>query len=170
MRWLKGLLLGIALTLAGAAGFGLAWRMQEKRIATLRADQKIREATDAAIIAHWQKRAAEIRERIVVKYVQKQAEIREVTKEIVREVPVFVPPEADAACVIPNGFVRVHDAAAQGVLPGAPAGTDAAPSGVALSSVASTVAGNYGICHECEAQLKALQGWILAVTKTENAP
>jgi hypothetical protein len=64
--------------------------------------------------------------------------------------------------------VRLHDAAAAGVpiVPGTPGSPDdsatslAAPSGVALSDVAVTVAGNYGTYSQLVQQLLALQDWI----------
>lgn len=69
-----------------------------------------------------------------------------------------VSPAADARCVIPAGFVRAHDAAASG-LPATAAGagqSDEAASGLELSAVARTVAGNYGACREAAEQVT---GW-----------
>lgn len=80
---------------------------------------------------------------------------------ITKEVPVYVTPTADARCTVPVGFVRLHDAAAQGQsLPAAPVAAVDAPSGLALSAVASTVAGNYGICRATAERLSALQDWV----------
>ena len=89
------------------------------------------------------------------------------SQEIVREVPVYVTEKSDTACVVPRGFVRLHDAAAAGE-PAASAVSDAAApshdaaSGVALSTVAATVAGNYGACRADQERLSALQTWIVA--------
>ena len=68
--------------------------------------------------------------------------------------------QADAACTINRGFVRLHDAAAAGELPEPARDTDAAAAGLALSTVAGTVAANYQTCHENAEQLRALQGWV----------
>ena len=56
---------------------------------------------------------------------------------------------------------RILDEAGNPV-PDAPGRDHDAPSGIALSAVAETVAGNYGICHENAAQLTAAQDWIKA--------
>lgn len=80
---------------------------------------------------------------------------------ITKEVPIYVTPIADARCTVPVGFVRLHDAAAQGsALSAAPGAAVDAPSGLALSAVASTVAGNYGICRATAERLSALQEWV----------
>ena len=104
----------------------------------------------------------------------KQVEIRTVTKTLIQKVPVYVTVQADAKCVVPLGFVRLHDAAAAGSLPKVPdtAGqSDDAPSGIALSAVASTVTQNYGICHENAAQLAGLQAWVhQELTATNGTP
>ena len=71
-----------------------------------------------------------------------------------------MPVQADAACTINRGFVRLHDAAAAGELPESAQDADAAPAGIALSAVTGTVAANYQTCHENAEQLRALQEWI----------
>lgn len=80
---------------------------------------------------------------------------------ITKEIPVYVTPQADARCTVPVGFVRLHDAAVQGgTLPAAPGAAVDAPSGLALSAVAGTVAGNYGLCRATAERLSALQEWV----------
>ena len=71
-----------------------------------------------------------------------------------------MPVQADAACTINRGFVRLHDAAAAGELPKPAGDADAPAAGLALSAVAGTVAGNYQSCHENAEQLRALQAWV----------
>jgi len=94
----------------------------------------------------------------VTQYVDRERVIRLKGDTIVKEVPRYVPIEADAACAVPRGFVRLHDAAAAGTVPDPnPGGINAAPSGVALSAVASTVAGNYTDSLANSEQLKTLQ-------------
>lgn len=81
---------------------------------------------------------------------------------IIRElVPIYVTPAADARCVVPVGFVRLHDAAAQNRPPARPAEPVDAPSGVALSAVADTVAANYGDCTVWRLRLIGWQDWYL---------
>ena len=94
----------------------------------------------------------------VTQYVDRERVIRLKGDTIIKEVPRYVPVQADAACVVPRGFVRLHDAAAAGAVPDSdPGDADAAPSGVALSAVASTVAGNYTDSLANSEQLKTLQ-------------
>lgn len=85
--------------------------------------------------------------------------VHEVGATITREVPIYVTQNADAACAIPAGFVRLHDAAT-GNPAGPPTGDPDAPAeGITLSGIAGTVADNYS-CHATATQLSALQGWI----------
>jgi len=107
-------------------------------------------------------------ERIVTQYVDRVQIVREKGQTIVRKVPLYVPASADAACIVPAGFVRLHDAAATSAMPDAPGAADAQASGVALSTVASTVTDNYTTCHATAEQLTALQDWVRI--NSEGAP
>ncbi|KGE07970.1 signal peptide protein [Burkholderia gladioli] len=95
--------------------------------------------------------------KVVTQYVDRVQVVREKGDTIIKEVPVYVDRDADRACVVPVGFVRVHDGAAANVPVGDPGSADAASSGIALSAVAATVAANYTTCHENAEQLIALQ-------------
>ncbi|MBS0576210.1 MAG: hypothetical protein JSS45_07285 [Proteobacteria bacterium] len=123
--------------------------------------------------------AAAIRERqaqatvkVVTEYVDRVRIVREKGDTIIKEVPVYVPVQADAACTINRGFVRLHDAAAAGELPEPARDADAAAAGLALSTVAGTVAANYQTCHENAEQLKALQVWVgeMGMAKQTHPP
>lgn len=105
-------------------------------------------------------RQAEATVKVVTEYVDRVRVVREKGDTIIREVPVYVPAQADAACTINRGFVRLHDAAAAGELPEPAGDADAPAAGIALSTVAETVAGNYQSCHENAEQLRALQAWL----------
>ena len=111
------------------------------------------------VVALRQKQA-EATVKVVTQYVDRVRIVREKGKAIIPEVPVYVPVQADAACTLNRGFVRLHDAAAAGELPEPARDTDAAAAGIALSAVAGTVATNYQTCHENAEQLRALQGWV----------
>jgi len=102
-----------------------------------------------------------VRDRVVTQYVDRVKVVEKVGQTIVKEIPVYVTAEADRACTVPAGFVRVHDAAAAGVPPPEPAGSaDAAPAGIALSAVAGTVADNYTSCRAIREQLISLQEYL----------
>ncbi|MDU4299505.1 MAG: hypothetical protein E7I45_00785 [Eikenella corrodens] len=105
-------------------------------------------------------RQAQATVKVVTEYVDRVRIVREKGDTIIKEVPVYVPVQADAACSINRGFVRLHDAAAAGELPEPTRDADAASAGIALSAVAGTVAANYQTCHENAEQLRVLQTWI----------
>jgi len=104
----------------------------------------------------------------VIKYVDKIKVVQGKTQTIIKEVPKYVTIQADADCVINAGFVRVHDYAAANTAPDGPRDTDAATTTLKLSTVAETVAENYGICGENSAQLVALQSWIKAMAEVPD--
>lgn len=112
------------------------------------------------VIAAVRQRQAEATVQVVTQYVDRVRVVREKADTIIKEVPVYVPVQADSACTINRGFVRLHDAAAAGELPEPARDADAAPAGLALSAVAGTVAENYQTCHENAEQLRALQAWV----------
>lgn len=92
----------------------------------------------------------------------RQVEIRTVTKTLIEKVPVYVTVEADRRVDVPVGLVRLHDQAAAG-LPGLPDTADLvvdAPSGVALSAVAGTIVGNYGVAYEWREEALACRAWV----------
>lgn len=105
-------------------------------------------------------RQAQATVKVVTQYVDRVQVVRQKGETIIKEVPVYVPVQADAVCTINRGFVRLHDAAAAGELPEPARDADAAAAGIALSAVAGTVAANYQTCHENAEQLRALQVWI----------
>ncbi|KAG0164413.1 hypothetical protein DFQ28_005150 [Apophysomyces sp. BC1034] len=126
----------------------------------------VQAAWDAAVVkqslttARVQQRQADATVQVVTKYVDRVQVVREKGADIIKEVPVYVTREADAACVLPRGFVRLHDAAAANEIPGPAGSADAAPAGITLSTAAATVADNYKRCNENAAALTALQEWV----------
>ncbi|WP_412023363.1 hypothetical protein [Burkholderia cepacia] len=108
--------------------------------------------------------------KVVTQYVDRIQVVRENGDTIIKEVPVYVDREADRACVVPVGFVRVHDAAVANMPVGDPGSADAASSSVALSAVAATVAGNYTTCHENAEQLIALQARVRDTDEPHEEP
>jgi hypothetical protein len=136
-----------------------------------RADQLAQDHTVAAALVRTQSASSA---RIAAQDHAAQVRIRTVYRNIVREVPTYVTPEAERRAVIPLGFVRLHDAAADGLsasgqgaggadggpglAPTAPADVDA-DSGLKLSDVAATVSANYGTCYVWRQRLLDLQQW-----------
>ena len=149
-RWLAIAALAVALT-------GLGW---------VKGAGHVQSQWDAAVhqqtlqIAAVRQRQAEATVQVVTRYVDRVRVVREKGDTIIKEVPIYVPVQADAACTINRGFVRLHDAAAAGELPEPARDADAASAGIALSAVAGTVAANYQTCLENAEQLRALQAWV----------
>ncbi|WOE80819.1 hypothetical protein RZO07_06215 [Pseudomonas protegens] len=102
-----------------------------------------------------------VKEKVVVEYVDRIVKVREAGASLIKEVPIYVSKAADDACVVPAGFVRVHDAGAANLpVAAGPGVADGAASGLALSTVAASVVDNYSQCHANAEQLKALQQWV----------
>lgn len=149
----------LALTALGIALVGFGW---------IKGANHVQARWDAAIqqqalqTAAIRERQAQATVKVVTQYVDRVRVrvVREKGETIIKEVPVYVPVQADAACTINRGFVRLHDAAAAGKLPEPARDADAASAGIALSVVAGTVAANYQTCHENAEQLRALQAWV----------
>ncbi|HEV2679138.1 MAG TPA: hypothetical protein VGV14_01435, partial [Rhodanobacter sp.] len=64
-------------------------------------------------------------DHVVVQYVDRVQVVRERGATLTREIPVYVTAQADTRCIVPVGFVRVHDAAAANDLPGPAGAADA---------------------------------------------
>ena len=159
-RWLALVALGVALVcfgwIKGAGHVQVKWdaAAQEQILQT------------AAV----RERQAQATVKVVTQYVDRVRVVREKGETIIKEVPVYVPAQADAACTINRGFVRLHDAAAAGELPEPARDADAAAEGIALSVVAGTVATNYQTCHENAEQLRALQAWVGQMLAVQQVP
>ena len=149
-RWLAVAALAVAL-------IGLGW---------MKGAGHVQSQWDAAAqqqtlqVAAIRERQAQATVKVVTQYVDRVRVVREKGETIIKEVPVYVPVQADAACSINRGFVRLHEAAAAGELPEPARDADAASAGIALSAVAGTVAANYQTSHENPEQLRALQAWV----------
>ena len=151
----------LVLAVLGVALVGFGW---------IKGASHVQAQWDAAIQQQALQTAA-IRERqsqatvkVVTQYVDRVRIVREKGETIIKEVPVYVPVQADAACTINRGFVRLH----AGDLPEPARDADAAATGIALSAVAGTVAANYQTCHENAEQLTALQVWVSEMSATSK--
>lgn len=102
-----------------------------------------------------------ITEAVAEKTEAKVAQVREVTRTIVKWRTEYVTKKDDAACTIPVGFVLVHDAAARGETLSDPAGKlDDRPSDVALSDATDVIAENYGTYKELATKYIGLRDWV----------
>jgi len=132
-----------------------AARLERARKDVVRREAKAIEITDTT-------RAELGRERVRI-------QTRTVT--LIKEVPVYVTPAADGRCVIPVGFVRLHDAAASETrFPATAGGPLDAPAGIDLSAVAAVVTENYGTAYEWRAEAMTWRSWYAKQKAAWDAP
>jgi len=111
-------------------------------------------------VSEWVIEASRRSEEAARKLAERQVEIQTVTREIVREVPVYVTEAADARNCLTRGWVRVHDAAATGTpLPETPGFPVDEASTVKASFAAEVIAENYARYQSCKAQVDGWQEW-----------
>ena len=159
------LLLIVVLLLLTYAGMQTA-RVREADGRARIAEERVKVTDLARQAAEADRDLARAEARIEVRYVGRVQVVREKAQTITREIPVYVTPTADAACPVPVGFVRLHDAAAANEPAGPAAGNlDAPAEGVALSDVAAAVADNYAAAHENAEQVTGLQDYVRALVE-----
>lgn len=166
---------GYALTAAAclAVGFAGGWTVRDwKAQAELAADRiHAAQAREAAIADALDRERAQtaVTHDVETRVVERQGAIRTVTQTIIKEVPVYVPAEADERFALPDGLVRLHDAAVSGQsvsgsISDAAGEPDGAawwlePSRTAPSRLAAVIVENYGVCHAAFAQVEGWQDW-----------
>jgi hypothetical protein len=97
-------------------------------------------------------------------HAERRAAAAPIYRYIEKEAAAYVTPEIDRAFPLSRGFVRLHDAAAQAVLPAPPRLDDAEISPVAASHAIRTIAGNYGACTDAMIKVDAFQAWAAEVS------
>lgn len=148
---LKGIA-GILAALLLAALAVIVWQRHQ----TTDMSSRLASAQADTIAALFDASAARLDMKIVTQYVDRVRVIHDTTQTLQRKIPTYVTPTTDRAYPLPIGFVRVHDAAATGGLPGPPRDTDATASDVTASQAATVIASNYGTCLEIREQLNAV--------------
>lgn len=144
-----------------AGGVWQQSRINTAQNATRDAQDRVRAVEGERDTAREETRLARENVRVVTKYVDRVQTVYVKGRTITKEIPVYVTPEADAACVVPAGFVRIHDAAAANTAPEPTTGDPDAPAaGVTLSAIAETVADNYTQYHALGEQLIGLQDYV----------
>jgi hypothetical protein len=165
MNALLKILAGILATLLLAALAVIAWQRHQ----TTNLSSRLADAQAEQFAALFEASAAKRDAKIITKYVDRVRVIHDTTQTLQREIPTYVTPATDRAFPLPIGFVRVHDAAATGGLPGLARATDAEASDVTASRAADVIAANYGTCLEIREQLNAVLDRLEANTTETNA-
>lgn len=92
------------------------------------------------------------------------------TKTIIQEVTHYVSQTADSRCVVPVGFVQITDAAWGVPTLSTPAGGSVdSPSGVPLSRIGASNAGNAGSARRWESEARAWRKWYGEESSKANA-
>ena len=89
---------------------------------------------------------------------------------IIKEIPTYITKTDDSKCVVPNGFVVLHDSASRNEVPDTARIVDERASKIKISGVAETVGENYNTYHEVAEQLKSLQKWVRDQQELFNKP
>lgn len=121
-----------------------------------------------AEIAQKEAESAETTTKVVTKYVDRVTVVKEKGDVIIKEIPNYISKDSDAKCVVPNGFVSLHDAAAKNEIPNATRDANEGASAVKISGVAATVTENYTTYYQISEQLKSLQEWVREQQKVFN--
>lgn len=111
-------------------------------------------------LARIDSRSAQLTTQVVTEYVDRIKVIHAAGQTVIQEVPVYVDQHADAACAVPDAFVRLWNGANRGQLPDAARPADASASAVVLSDIARQHGVEASQCRETEQQLSSLQDWI----------
>ena len=106
--------------------------------------------------------------KVVTKYITNVEVVKEKGESIVKEIPKLITATADGQCVIPNGFVLLHNSASRNEVPDSSGVTNDAASGVKLSGVAETITENYTTYYKVAEQLKSLQEWVKEQKRVYN--
>ncbi|KAF1043075.1 MAG: hypothetical protein GAK35_02395 [Herbaspirillum frisingense] len=147
---LRGIVL---LVLGGLVGAGLVWK---EWVA-----EKLSAQTVAAVVTTGQE---VVLRQVVTNYVDRVKTIKVQGETKIKEVPIYVTAQDDAACSINAGFVRLWNAANAGAtISPDPSGADAAPSGVSLSDTAAQHAREATYTRQLEEQVIGLQDAIQGV-------
>jgi len=104
--------------------------------------------------------SAESSVKVVTKYITKVEVVKEKGDSIAKQIPNLISATADGQCVIPNGFVLLHDSASRNEVPDSSGVTNERASEVKLSGVGKTITENYTTYHQVAEQLRSLQEWV----------
>ena len=154
-------LIGVILTAGGIFISGGIWTQREFLEAVEKQKQEI---------ARLEKASGEITTKVEKVYIERTKVIKEKGDVIVEKVPEYITKDADAKCDVPNGFVVLHNSAVKNEVPNTAREFNEKSSGVELSTIGKTVAGNYTTCNEVREQLKSLQEWVSQQEKLFNKP
>lgn len=107
-------------------------------------------------VARLNEQSKQITEKVVIKYVTEQKQVKEKGDEIVK----YITTNNDKQCTVYDSTVELLNSAAENRIPDSTRATNDTAAGVELSSVTKTVVENYNLYNQVSLQLKSLQDWI----------
>lgn len=158
------LTLATHLSLALLAGF-IGWKVRD-------ADYQahLKQEADAKVVAVEGVREAEARNEVITQdtredVAQKQAQVQVVYRTVTKEIPVYVTQTKFEERVVadgglPLGLVWSYNQSASNSTAPLPPGTDPdTPTGIGVSALAGTTAGNFAVCHSWREELQGWHAW-----------
>lgn len=124
-----------------------------------------KQAQAAAVVEVIEGKSKKITEETAAKHEKVVTEIQWRTRYLTKEVPIYVTEKDDAGCVVPDGFVSLYNAAAEGrdpEVPGPSGGPDGPGSGVALSTIAEIDVHNLGVAQYLRTEVLTWREWYAA--------
>lgn len=107
-------------------------------------------------VARLNEQSKQITEKVVIKYVTEQKQVKEKGDEIVK----YITTNNDKQCTVYDSTVELLNSAAENRIPDSTRATNDTAAGVELSAVTKTVVENYNLYNQVSLQLKSLQDWI----------
>lgn len=119
------------------------------------------DAAAAALVT--QKTYARAADKVATNVAENKTRIEYRTKQIIKEVPVYVTTKANAGCAVTRGFVELFNASAADRLPKPAIDADDRATGVALADIGDAVTENHAAYYQCRATLEGWQSWCKGV-------
>ncbi len=159
------IIVAVVLAAAAATGAKVAHTFTKNHyvaiVTKMEADAATLRAEKAELQTKLTAEIANVKERIVTKYVDRVRVIKEKEYVYRDQATNNVPDRA----VLSNGWVYLHDNAARNTDADSTRSSDATPSGVEANQALAVVADNYAACHANAEQLTALQEYVREVQR-----
>ena len=107
-------------------------------------------------VARLNEQSKQITEKVVIKYVTEQKQVKEKGEQIVK----YITTNNDKQCTVYDSTVELLNSAAENRVPEPTRATTDTAAGVELSTVTKTVVENYNLYNQVALQLKSLQDWV----------
>lgn len=134
---------------------GSVFLFQQQRLTQV--NQRLEQAQSHIAVLQSKVDQAQHAVQTVTKYIDRVRVVREHANTLIQKVPTYVSEKDNIACTLPVGVIRLHNLAASQMPITDTEPINAAPSGVELTTFATTITNNYSRCHENAEQLIALQ-------------